>query len=130
TWNAFAPFVAQRNMMFGFQALGLVGYVVSLFWFDERGDGLSRFVSVVATACIAVIISGFITGHANAATYSRFHEAIFYIVAMAIQQILLPAIIVPFCEVCRHAPGLSCHLCKHAHNIESRPICAEMGQQQ
>ena len=122
TWNAFAEFKAQRDMLFGFQALGFAGYIAGLFWFDERADCSSRLVSIIATACITVIAAGFITGHANVGTYGRFHEAIFYIVPMAITQILMPALIVPFCYYREE--------CKAEGNVECQPMCAQQSQQQ
>lgn len=120
TWNAFAPFHAQRMMMIGFQALGLFGYFVSLFWFDERKDCTSRSVSFCATACIAVITAGFLVGHAGSKHQSRANEAIFYIVSMAFMGLVLPIAKLVYCVFPTDV----------RRDVECQAMCAPVSQQQ
>lgn len=118
-WNAFAPFYAQRSAMFGFQALGLLGYVVGLFWFDNRGDCTSRTISVLSVVCITIMTVGFIIGHQNQHNLSRFKEACFHVASMAFMQLVLAPLMLTF--YCKFDE------CKSECELESKtPICSNV----
>ncbi len=64
--NAFVPDNQSRNMLLGLGGASIGFYVICLFWFDYRTrDVCSRFISLLYTAAVAVVIAMFVCGHAN-----------------------------------------------------------------